>query len=95
MKKLISTITIIAILGILAAVGIFGYNKYQEVELEKSELQAKQKQLTSDSSTQKDSDLQVQNESKSANETANENNTMPNEKVDSNNVFDYLFAGME
>lgn len=43
MKKLLSTITIIAILGILAAVGFFGYNKYQEVELEKNELQAKQK----------------------------------------------------
>lgn len=39
--------------------------------------------------------MQVQNESKSANETTNKNNTMPNEKVDRNNVFDYLFAGME
>ena len=43
MKKLLSIITMIAIVGILAAVGFFGYNKYQEVELEKNKLQAQQK----------------------------------------------------
>lgn len=43
MKKLLSIITIIVIVGILAAVGFFGYNKYQEVELEKNKLQAQQK----------------------------------------------------
>lgn len=40
MKKLLSTITIVVIIGILAATGFFGYNKYQEVELEKEKLQA-------------------------------------------------------
>ena len=44
MKKLLSTITVISIVGILAAVGFFGYNKYQEVELEKHKLKAQQKE---------------------------------------------------
>lgn len=40
MKRLLSAITIVSILGILAAVGFFGYTKYQAVELEKDKLQA-------------------------------------------------------
>ncbi|MGW7947736.1 hypothetical protein [Staphylococcus xylosus] len=63
MKKLLSTITIIAILGILAAVGFFGYNKYQEVELEKNKLQAKQKEK--DASNSQSASETVNNESQS------------------------------
>ncbi|MEL0537236.1 hypothetical protein [Staphylococcus debuckii] len=48
MKKLLIIITTIAVLGILASVGFFGYNKYQEVELEKDELNAQQKDKSND-----------------------------------------------
>ncbi|MGZ2417038.1 hypothetical protein ACUXJ9_001275 [Staphylococcus caledonicus] len=57
MSKLLSTITIIAILGILVAVGFFGYTKYQEVELRKDKLQAQQKvDNNSDSNAQASTD---------------------------------------
>ncbi|WP_262856814.1 hypothetical protein [Staphylococcus marylandisciuri] len=51
MKKLLITITIIAILGILVSVGFFGYSKFQEVELEKDMLQDQQK-INGDSDSQ-------------------------------------------
>lgn len=43
MKKLLSTITVISIVGILAAVGFFGYNKYQEVEPRKTQIKSSTK----------------------------------------------------
>ncbi|WP_210134318.1 hypothetical protein [Staphylococcus sp. GDY8P110P] len=46
MKKLLSIITVLAIIGILAAVGFFGYNKYQEVELEKINYRLDKKNMT-------------------------------------------------
>ena len=90
MKKLLTIVTIIVTLGILAAVGFFGYNKYQEVELEKNKLQAKQKQLTSNNRGQNHAGGQVQNNTKVENETTSENNSKSNEKVNRDNVFDYL-----
>ncbi|WP_233649239.1 hypothetical protein [Staphylococcus devriesei] len=57
MNKLLSTITIIAILGILVAVGFFGYTKYQEVELRKDKLQVQQKESNgNDSNAQASTD---------------------------------------
>lgn len=99
MKKLLSTITVIAILGILAAVGFFGYNKYQEVELEKNKLQAQQKE-NEDSNSQNVSE--TSNNDNQSNESQNnsqeqsitEEVTKDEQQVTRDNVFDYLFAGI-
>ena len=99
MKKLLSTIIVIAILGILAAVGFFGYNKYQEVELEKNKLQAQQKE-NEDSNSQNVSE--TSNNDNQSNESQNnsqeqsitEEVTKDEQQVTRDNVFDYLFAGI-
>ena len=99
MKKLLSTITIIAILGILAAVGFFGYNKYQEVELEKNKLQAQQKenddsnsQSTSETSNNENQSNESQNNSQEQSTT--EEDTNDTQRVTRDNVFDYAIAAV-
>lgn len=99
MKKLLSTITITAILGILAAVGFFGYNKYQEVELEKNKLQAQQKeneesnsQTTSETSNNENQSNQSQNNSQDQSTT--EEDTNDEQQVTRDNVFDYAIAAV-
>lgn len=44
MNKLLVILSVVLVLGIIGAVGFFGYNKYQEVELEKKKLEAQLKQ---------------------------------------------------
>lgn len=113
MKKLLSTITVIAIVGILVAVGFFGYNKYQEVELEKNILQEKQKSSSNSQNTTEEmnnknnsSENQYVNqkrnndgsESVTVQEGSSEKTTHQNEisnlKINRDNVFDYLIAGI-
>ncbi|WP_245167104.1 hypothetical protein [Staphylococcus caeli] len=110
MKKLLSTITIIAILGILAAVGFFGYNKYQEVELEKNKLQAQQK-INEDNNSQSDSKTvndESQNNSQEqdndggqtvkvhegSSERTADKDEFSDLKVNRDNVFDYVIAAV-
>ncbi|WP_232806172.1 hypothetical protein [Staphylococcus caledonicus] len=120
MSKLLSTITIIAILGILVAVGFFGYTKYQEVELRKDKLQAQQKENNdNDSNAQASTD--TENESPSQDNPTSQETPQQQEsndgsewvkvhkggttriankqefsnlKVNRDNVFDYLIAGI-
>lgn len=105
MKKLLSTITIIAILGILAAVGVFGYSKYQEVELEKKELQKqadennevdkKENNETDDSNRENEGSNNEVN-TQEQNTQKESSNTSDNEKVvNRENVFDYLLAEID
>ncbi|MCM6961601.1 MULTISPECIES: hypothetical protein [Staphylococcus] len=99
MKKLLSTITVIAIIGILAAVGFFGYNKYQEVELEKNKLQAQQKEYD-DNNSQNISE--ISNNENQSNESQNnsqeqsttEEDTSDDQQVTRDNVFDYAIAAV-
>ncbi|MCR0867556.1 hypothetical protein NEJ94_06885 [Staphylococcus aureus] len=110
MKKLLSTITIIAILGILAAVGFFGYNKYQEVELEKNKLQAQQK-INEDNNSQSASKTvndESQNNSQEqdndgsqtvkvhegSSERTADKDEFSDLKVNRDNVFDYVIAAV-
>ncbi|MGW7911206.1 hypothetical protein [Staphylococcus xylosus] len=87
----------LAIIGILAAIGFFGYNKYQEVELEKSELQAQQKE-NDDSNSQNVSETinhenksnESQNNSQVQEQSTTEEDTNDDQQVTRDNVFDYL-----
>ena len=101
MKKLLSTITVIAIIGILAAVGFFGYNKYQEVELEKNKLQAQQKenensnsQNTSELSNNENQSNESKNNHQKQAQSTSEDDNSNEQQVTRDNVFDYLFAGL-
>lgn len=101
MKKLLSTVTVIAILGILAAIGFFGYTKYQAVELEKDKLQAQQKELNQ-SDSQSSSET-VNNNQANNNQNSNQEQAQSTTEADKNdeqqvtrdNVFDYLFKYLE
>lgn len=99
MKKLLSIITIIAIIGTLAAVGFFGYNKYQEVELEKNKLQAQQKEIdVSDSqsiseSTNNESQSN-ESHSNSQEQSTTEEYTSDEQQVTRDNVFDYAITAV-
>lgn len=99
MKKLLITITLITIIGILAAVGFFGYNKYQEVELEKNKLQAQQKENNDSNSqitnkTSNNDNLSNESQSNSQEQSTSEDDNNNEQQVTRDNVFDYLFAGL-
>ena len=102
MKKLLSTITVISIVGILAAVGFFGYNKYQEVELEKHKLKAQQKENddnnmrnTSElSNNENQSNESQNNRHEGGSERTANKNEFSNLKVNRDNVFDYVIAAI-
>ncbi|MDW4186340.1 hypothetical protein QI156_07840 [Staphylococcus saprophyticus] len=90
----------LAIIGILAAVGFFGYNKYQEVELEKNKLQAQQKEYD-DSNSQSASETinnnqsnDRQNNSQEPEQSTTEEDTSAEQQVTRNNVFDYAIAAV-
>lgn len=87
MKKLLITVTVIAILGILAAVRFFGYTKYQEVELDKNKLHAQ---------IDKKSDIDTENNNQKQNIQEESSNSSDNETiVNRNNIFDYLLAEID
>ncbi|WP_412518964.1 hypothetical protein [Staphylococcus simulans] len=68
MNKLLITLSVVLVLGIIGAVGFFGYNKYQEVELEKKKLEAQLKD-------NKENDDSTHNESETeSNDTENTTN---------------------
>lgn len=54
MNKLLITLSVVLVLGIIGAVGFFGYNKYQEVELEKKKLEAQLKEESEDDDSTRD-----------------------------------------
>lgn len=96
MKKFFITLTIITVLGIIASVGYIIYNKYQEVELEKTELK---KQINENNKISSSNANKYYNDSETNtnnfNEQATTNNVEnSNLKVTRDNVFDYLIAGI-
>lgn len=54
MNKLLITLSVVLVLGIIGAVGFFGYNKYQEVELEKKKLEVQLKEESEDDDSTRD-----------------------------------------
>jgi len=80
--------------------GFFGYNKYPEVELEKSELQAQQKEYE-DSNLQSASETinnnqsnERQSNSQETGQSTTEENTSDEQQVTRDNVFDYAIAAV-
>ena len=91
----------IAIASILASVVFFGYNKYQEVELEKNKLQAKQKenidsnsQSISETSNNENQSNEIPSNSQEKTQTTTHEATKNQQKVTRDNVFDYAIAAI-
>ncbi|GEQ06257.1 MULTISPECIES: hypothetical protein [Staphylococcus] len=94
MKRLLSAITIVSILGILAAVGFFGYTKYQAVELEKDKLQAQQKENDDSDSQSINESANNESQNNSQQQSTTEEYTSDEQQVTRNNVFDYAIAAV-
>lgn len=94
MKRLLSAITIVSILGILAAVGFFGYTKYQAVELEKDKLQAQQKENDDSDSQSINESANIESQNNSQQQSTTEEYTSDEKQVTRNNVFDYAIAAV-
>ena len=101
MNKLLSIITMIAIVGILASIGFFGYNKYQEVEFAKNKLQAKQKEnigsnsrSISEPSNKENQSNESPSNSQEKTQTTTHEAAKNQQKVTRDNVFDYAIAAI-
>nr|ADW95359.1 hypothetical protein [Staphylococcus cohnii] len=94
MKRLLSAITIVSILGILAAVGFLGYTKYQAVELEKDKLQAQQKENDDSDSQSINESANNESQNNSQQQSTTEEYTSDEQQVTRNNVFDYAIAAV-
>ncbi|WRM43358.1 hypothetical protein [Staphylococcus phage LY01] len=84
MKKLLSVLSVLAVLSVLVSTGLFGYAKL-ETQLNNN-LDNKEEEFSNSensSNDQEEMETQVQN--------GMENNE---QKVNRDNVFDYLFAGL-
>ncbi len=77
MNKLLITVSLILILGIIGAAGFFGYNKYQEVELEKKNLEA---QLKDDKENDDNTHVESEHESDNTENINQSTETTTNKK---------------
>ncbi|MFF5908643.1 hypothetical protein [Staphylococcus cohnii] len=81
-------------LSILAAVGFFGYTKYQAVELEKDKLQAQQKENDDSDSQSINESANIESQNNSQQQSTAEEYTSDEKQVTRNNVFDYAIAAV-
>jgi len=106
MKKLLIVLSILAVLTVLASAGIFGFTKYKEMESKQQNLEAKlenkefsNKEDTSNNQEQVNSDTQTGNKTESEEDEKEvislDDEVEDEELVTRDNVFDYLFAGLD
>lgn len=106
MKKLLIVLSILAVLTVLASAGIFGFTKYKEMESKQQNLEAKlenkefsNKEDTSNNQEQVNSDTQTGNKTESEEDEKEvislDDEVQGEELVTRDNVFDYLFAGLD
>lgn len=101
MKKLLSVLSILAVLVALVSAGLFGYAKYKEVESKQQKLETQLDNKKEESSNSEDSsnseNTSNNNEQVSTNTQTKDTNeeSENNQQVTRDNVFDYLFAGLE
>ncbi|MGW9815871.1 hypothetical protein [Staphylococcus cohnii] len=81
-------------LSILAAVGFFGYTKYQAVELEKDKLQAQQKENDDSDSQSINESANIESQNNSQQQSTTEEYTSDEKQVTRNNVFDDAIAAV-
>lgn len=96
MKKLISVLAVLAVLAVLTSAGIFGYTKYKEMELKQENLQSQLDDKNDESANNEDSyiDQEQVNADETQEVSSTEEDTSDEQQVTRDNVFDYLFAGI-
>lgn len=102
MKKLLVALSVLAVIVVLAAAGVFGYSKYKEVEMKQHNLETQldnknEESLNSKDSSNSENTSNNNNEQVSTNTQTEDTNeeSENNQQVTRDNVFDYLFAGLE
>ncbi len=97
MKKLLVALSILAVIVILAAAGVFGYSKYKEVEMKQQNLETQLEEKNSNEQTNENDQQQEQantNESQNQENSSTKNNNDNKQKVSRDNVFDYALAAI-
>lgn len=97
MKKLLVSLSILAVIVVLAAAGVFGYSKYKEVEMKQQNLETQLEEKNSNEQTNENDQQQEQantNESQNQENSSTKNNNDNKQKVSRDNVFDYALAAI-
>lgn len=97
MKKLLVALSILAVIVVLAAAGVFGYSKYKEVEMKQQNLETQLEEKNSNEQTNENDQQQEQtntNDSQNQENSSTENNSDNKQKVSRDNVFDYALAAI-
>jgi|SRR5699024_316114 len=97
MKKLLVSLSILAVIVVLAAAGVFGYSKYKEVEMKQQNLETQLEEKNSNEQTNENDQQQEQantNESQNQENSSTKNNNDNKQKVSRDNVFDYALAAV-
>ncbi|MBZ6405541.1 MULTISPECIES: hypothetical protein [Staphylococcus] len=97
MKKLLVALSILAVIVVLAAAGVFGYSKYKEVEMKQQNLETQLEEKNSNEQTNENDQQQEQantNESQNQENSSTKNNNDNKQKVSRDNVFDYALAAI-
>ncbi|QQM14556.1 hypothetical protein CPT_MarsHill_022 [Staphylococcus phage MarsHill] len=97
MKKLLVALSILAVIVVLVAAGVFGYSKYKEVEMKQQNLETQLEEKNSNDQTNENDQQQEQantNESQNQENSSTKNNNDNKQKVSRDNVFDYALAAV-
>lgn len=97
MKKLLVALSILAVIVVLVAAGVFGYSKYKEVEMKQQNLETQLEEKNSNEQTNENDQQQEQantNESQNQENSSTKNNNDNKQKVSRDNVFDYALAAV-
>ncbi|BDE75776.1 hypothetical protein UFVDC4_00198 [Staphylococcus phage vB_SauM-UFV_DC4] len=97
MKKLLVSLSILAVIVVLVAAGVFGYSKYKEVEMKQQNLETQLEEKNSNEQTNENDQQQEQantNESQNQENSSTKNNNDNKQKVSRDNVFDYALAAV-
>ncbi|MGV2418760.1 MAG UNVERIFIED_CONTAM: hypothetical protein MIJ72_04620, partial [Staphylococcus saprophyticus] len=90
-------LSILAVIVVLAAAGVFGYSKYKEVEMKQQNLETQLEEKNSNEQTNENDQQQEQantNESQNQENSSTKNNNDNKQKVSRDNVFDYALAAI-
>ncbi|MGI2236443.1 MULTISPECIES: hypothetical protein [Staphylococcus] len=101
MKKLLIALSILAVVVVLLAAGVFGYSKYKEVEMKQQNLETQLENKNEESSNTSVSSDDQATESTEETQTKEDNSTETSQeenkdeqKVTRDNVFDYALAAI-
>ncbi|HHD0803744.1 TPA: hypothetical protein ACN103_001882 [Staphylococcus aureus] len=97
MKKLLISLSILAVVVVLLAAGLFGYSKYKEVQLKQEDIESQLEEKSSNEQTNNSNEQNSQEEqsyNNNENQSSETNQKEEKQKVSRDNVFDYALAAI-